>query len=93
MNDMLKIIFDELIIEKDKEFVPDEMNKQIIKFINDNFSDTDDEFEDIYVDFYDIIWNIQEKAFEVGFYTAVELLTRNTDEIIKVISQSDTKSR
>ena len=81
MNDMLKIIFDELIIEKDKEFVPDEMNKQIIKFINDNFNDTDDEFEDIYVDFYDIIWNIQEKAFEMGFNTAVDLLTRtNADE-------------
>ena len=81
MNDMLKIIFDELIIEKDKEFVPDEMNKQIIKFINDNFNDTDDEFEDIYNDFYDIIWSIQEKAFEVGFNTAVELLTRtNADK-------------
>ena len=81
MNDMLKIIFDELIIEKDKEFVPDEMNKQIIKFINDNFNETDDELEDIYVDFYDIIWNIQEKAFETGFNTAVELLTRtNADK-------------
>ena len=49
---MLKIIFDELIIEKDKEFVPDEMNKQIIKFINDNFNDTDDELEDIYACLY-----------------------------------------
>lgn len=83
MNDILKIIFDELIIEKNEKFVTDEMDKQEREFLNTNFSDKDTgEYEDIFNDFYDIIWSIQEKAFEVGFTTAVELLTKtNADEM------------
>lgn len=84
MNDILKIIFDELIIEKNEKFVTDEMDKQERKFLNDNFSDKDTgEYEDIFNDFYDIIWSIQEKAFETGFNTAVELLTRNNADEMK----------
>ena len=94
MNSILKIIFDELILQQNEKFVTDEMDTQQREFLRINFSDKDTgEFEDIYNDFYDMLWEVQEKAFETGFNTAVELLTRNTDEIIKVISQSDTKSR
>ena len=94
MNSILRIVFDELILQQNEKFVTDEMDTQQREFLRINFSDKDTgEFEDIYNDFYDMLWEVQEKAFEMGFNTAVELLTRTTDEIIKVISQSDTKSR
>lgn len=82
MNSILRIVFDELILQQNEKFVTDEMDTQQREFLRINFSDKDTgEFEDIYVDFYDIIWNIQEKAFEMGFNTAVELLTRtNADK-------------
>ena len=82
MNSILRIVFDELILQQNEKFVTDEMDTQQREFLRINFSDKDTgEFEDIYVDFYDIIWNIQEKAFEMGFNTAVDLLTRtNADE-------------
>lgn len=82
MNSILRIVFDELILQQNEKFVNDEMDMQQREFLRINFSDKDTgEFEDIYNDFYDIIWNIQEKAFEMGFNTAVELLTRtNADK-------------
>ena len=82
MNSILRIVFDELILQQNEKFVTDEMDTQQREFLRINFSDKDTgEFEDIYNDFYDIIWNIQEKAFEMGFNTAVELLTRtNVDK-------------
>lgn len=94
MNSILRIVFDELILQQNEKFVTDEMDTQQREFLRINFSDKDTgEFEDIYNDFYDMLWEVQEKAFEMGFNTAVELLTRNTDEIIKVISQNDNKQK
>lgn len=84
MNDILKIIFDELILQQNEKFVNDEMDMQQSEFLRINFSDKDTgEFEDIYNDFYDMLWEVQEKAFEVGFNTAVELLTRNNADEMK----------
>lgn len=84
MNSILRIVFDELILQQNEKFVNDEMDMQQREFLRINFSDKDTgEFEDIYNDFYDIIWDIQEKAFEVGFNTAVELLTRNNADEMK----------
>ena len=82
MNSILKIIFDELILQQNEKFVTDEMDTQQREFLRINFSDKDTgEFEDIYNDFYDMLWEVQEKAFEMGFNTAVELLTRtNADK-------------
>ena len=82
MNSILRIVFDELILQQNEKFVTDEMDTQQREFLRINFSDKDTgEFEDIYNDFYDMLWNIQEKAFEMGFNTAVELLTRtNADK-------------
>ena len=82
MNSILRIVFDELILQQNEKFVTDEMDTQQREFLRINFSDRDTgEFEDIYNDFYDMLWEVQEKAFEMGFNTAVELLTRtNADE-------------
>ena len=82
MNSILRIVFDELILQQNEKFVTDEMDTQQREFLRINFSDKDTgEFEDIYNDFYDMLWEVQEKAFETGFNTAVELLTRtNADE-------------
>ena len=82
MNSILRIVFDELILQQNEKFVTDEMDTQQREFLRINFSDKDTgEFEDIYNDFYDMLWEVQEKAFEMGFNTAVELLTRtNADE-------------
>lgn len=77
MNSILRIVFDELILQQNEKFVTDEMDTQQREFLRINFSDKDTgEFEDIYNDFYDMLWEVQEKAFEMGFNTAVELLTR-----------------
>ena len=82
MNNTLKIIFDNLITTKYDQFNTDEMDKKETEFLNANFSNKDvDEYENIFTEFYEIILENQEKAFEVGFYTAVDLLTRtNADE-------------
>lgn len=82
MNSILRIVFDELILQQNEKFVTDEMDTQQREFLRINFSDKDTgEFEDIYNDFYDMLWEVQEKAFETGFNTAVELLTRtNADK-------------
>lgn len=82
MNSILRIVFDELILQQNEKFVTDEMDTQQREFLRINFSDKDTgEFEDIYNDFYDMLWEVQEKAFEMGFNTAVDLLTRtNADE-------------
>lgn len=82
MNSILRIVFDELILQQNEKFVTDEMDTQQREFLRINFSDKDTgEFEDIYNDFYDMLWEVQEKAFEMGFNTAVELLTRtNADK-------------
>lgn len=84
MNSILRIVFDELILQQNEKFVTDEMDTQQREFLRINFSDKDTgEFEDIYNDFYDMLWEVQEKAFEVGFQTAVELLTRNNADEMK----------
>ena len=82
MNSILRIVFDELILQQNEKFVTDEMDTQQREFLRINFSDKDTgEFEDIYNDFYDMLWEVQEKAFEMGFNTAVDLLTRtNADK-------------
>ena len=84
MNSILRIVFDELILQQNEKFVTDEMDTQQREFLRINFSDKDTgEFEDIYNDFYDMLWEVQEKAFEMGFNTAVELLTRNNADEMK----------
>lgn len=82
MNNTLKIIFDNLITTKYDQFNTDEMDKKETEFLNANFSNKDvDEYENIFTEFYEIILENQEKAFEMGFNTAVDLLTRtNADE-------------
>ena len=82
MNNTLKIIFDNLITTKYDQFNTDEMDKKETEFLNANFSNKDvDEYENIFTEFYEIILENQEKAFEMGFNIDFELLTRtNADK-------------
>ena len=78
VNDTLKIIFDELVCKplKDNPFESKETNKKLDDFLRTRFIYKDNkQFDEIFGEIISIAGEIQEQAFSVGFYTAVELLT------------------
>lgn len=76
MNDTLKIIFDELVCKSDSPLESKETDKKLDDFLRTRFIYKDNkQFDEIFGEIISIAGEIQEQAFSVGFYTAVELLT------------------
>lgn len=79
MNDTLKIIFDTLSNQllENNPFETKGTSKRLGDFLRTRFVYKDNEqFDEIFCSIIDITSEIQEQAFTVGFYTAVDLLTR-----------------
>lgn len=76
MNDTLKIIFDELVCKPDSPLESKETDRKLDDFLRTRFIYKDNkQFDEIFGEIISIAGEIQEQAFSVGFYTAVELLT------------------
>lgn len=78
MNDTLKIIFDKFSNQsiENNPFESKETDRKLDDFLRTRFVYKDTEqFDEIFGEIISITSEIQEQAFSVGFYTAVELLT------------------
>lgn len=79
MNSTLKVIFDELACKplKDNPFETKGTGKKLSDFLRTRFIYKDNKhFDEIFCSLIDITSEIQEQAFTVGFYTAIDLLMK-----------------
>lgn len=79
MNDTLKIIFDNFLNQsiENNPFETKGTGRKLGDFLSTRFVYKDNEhFDEIFSGIIDITSEIQEQAFTVGFYTAIDLLTR-----------------
>lgn len=79
MNDTLKVIFDNFLNQslENNPFETKGTSRKLGDFLRTRFVYKDNEhFDEIFSGIIDITSEIQEQAFTVGFYTAIDLLTR-----------------
>lgn len=79
MNDTLKIIFDNFLNQsiENNPFETKGTSRKLGDFLRTRFVYKDNEhFDEIFSGIIDITSEIQEQAFTVGFYTAIDLLMR-----------------
>lgn len=79
MNDTLKVIFDNFLNQslENNPFETKGTDRKLGDFLRTRFVYKDKEhFDEIFCGIIDITSEIQEQAFTVGFYTAIDLLTR-----------------
>lgn len=89
MNKLLEKLYAPLTEEntKNNPFITQEIDKKHDAFFNTYFSTsvmTAQEYDTASIKFLDFVSAVEENAFEVGFYTAVKLLTESSEVLTKL---------
>ena len=89
MNKLLEKLYTPLATENraNNPFITQKINEKYDTFFNTYFRTdimTKEEYDTAFEKFFDFVEAVEENAFEVGFYTAVKLLTESSEVLTKL---------